>query len=202
MTPERLAALVARWVRLYTRSLPEQEARRRIDEIAADLHDHVSHERARGTGDRRIACSIGVRMLRGMAADASWRRERKHRHPATEDHMGPTHPARRSVVRVALATALVLLVPLVTMLVSDEADWGVLDFVFAGALVAGAGLLIEVAVRSRGTVAHVAAAVAAGLGVFAVVAGEADDAPGLVLFGGLLLLGTVALTVRAVQRSG
>ena len=47
MTPERMAALVARWVRLYTRNVPPPIAERRIDEIDADLHDHVAHERAR-----------------------------------------------------------------------------------------------------------------------------------------------------------
>jgi hypothetical protein len=48
MTPERMAELVARWVRVYTRNLPVPIARRRIDEIDADLHDHIAHERARG----------------------------------------------------------------------------------------------------------------------------------------------------------
>jgi hypothetical protein len=38
------------------------------------LHDHVAHERARGTSDRRIALSILSRMARGVMADASWRR--------------------------------------------------------------------------------------------------------------------------------
>ena len=71
MTPERMAELVARWVRLYTRNLPPPIARRRIDEIDADLHDHVAHERAHGTKDRRIALTIAARMIRGMAADAS-----------------------------------------------------------------------------------------------------------------------------------
>ena len=50
MTPERMARLVARWVRLYTRALPAPIARRRIEELDADLHDHIDHERADGTG--------------------------------------------------------------------------------------------------------------------------------------------------------
>jgi len=55
MTPERIAELVARWVRSYTRDLPTPIAQRRIDEIDADLHDHIAHERAKGTGEWRIA---------------------------------------------------------------------------------------------------------------------------------------------------
>ena len=55
MTPERMADLVARWVRRYTRHVPSPIAERRIDEIDADLHDHIAHERAEGRPDRRIA---------------------------------------------------------------------------------------------------------------------------------------------------
>jgi len=40
------------------------------------------------------------------------------------------------------------------------------------------------------------------MAVAAIALGEADDAPGLVLFGCLVILGTVSLTVRTVLRSG
>jgi hypothetical protein len=73
MTPERAARVVAHWVRLYTQDLPAPVAERRIEEIDADLHDHIAAERARGTADRRIALSILSRMFRGLAADGSWR---------------------------------------------------------------------------------------------------------------------------------
>ena len=77
MTPERAAELVTRWVRYYTRELPTPTAERRIDEIEADLHDHIAHERARSTSDWRIAVSVLSRMTRGLVADASWRRQVK-----------------------------------------------------------------------------------------------------------------------------
>lgn len=73
MSPEGAAGLTARWVRRYTRRLPAPVAERRIDEITADLHDHIAHERERGTGERRIALSVVSRMVRGLGADASWR---------------------------------------------------------------------------------------------------------------------------------
>jgi hypothetical protein len=199
MTPERMAELVARWVRFYTRNLPSPIAERRIHEIDADLHDHVAHERAHGTKDSRIARSIAARMLRGLAADASWRR-RTLAHSSTRKHMVKMNKtARRSAVRVTLATAFILLAPLLAMQVTDEVDWGVADFVLAGALMAGTGLLLELAARKPRTIAYRAAAAA--LGVAAIVLGEADDAPGLVLFGCLLIVGTVALAVRTAQRS-
>jgi hypothetical protein len=191
MTPERIAELVARWVRLYTRDLPGPISQRRIDEIDADLHDQIAHERADGAGDRRIALAIAARMLRGLAADASWRSHVKAQ-------TNPGGKMRRSAIRVALVTALVLLVPLVGMLVSDDVNWSVADFVGAGVLLAGSGALLELAVRNPRSIAFRAAAIAIGLA--AMVFGNADDAPGLVLFGLLLVAGTVVLAVRGRQR--
>jgi hypothetical protein len=180
-----MARLVAWWVRFYTRDLPAPIAERRLGEIDADLHDHIAHERARGTADPRIAASILGRMLRGLAADLSWR--------------GHT-AARRRAGRVALATTLILLVPLVAMQFTDQVDWGVFDFVFAAVLLGGAGLLLqELAARSARSLAF--RAVATAIAVAAMVLGDADDAPGLVLFGCLLIVATLALAFRTAQRS-
>jgi hypothetical protein len=195
MTPERMAELVTRWVRVYTRSLPAPIAERRVDEIDADLHDHIAHDRAHGTKDWRIALSIAARMVRGLAADASWRRQTIARHSTAQETM----KISKSAVRVALATAFILLLPLVAMQFTDEVDWGVFDFVFAGVLLGGTGLLLELAVRKPRKIAYRATANA--IAVAAIVLGEADDAPGLVLFGCLLILGMVALTVRTTLRS-
>jgi hypothetical protein len=187
VTPERIAELVARWVRLYTRNLPPATAQRRIDEIDADLHDHVGHERAHGTSEWRIALGIATRMIRGLPADAAWRGQRIPR------------TASRSAVRVALVTASILLLPLVAMQITDGVDWGAGDFALAAALLGGTGLLFELSARKPGAIAYRAAAIA--IGVAAILFGEADDAPGLVLFGGLLILATVALAFRTAQGS-
>ena len=188
MTPERVARLVARWARFYTRDLPAPIAERRIDEIDADLHDHIAHERAAGTSDRRIAASIAARMARGLPADVSWRAARK------EPDM-----TKSAYIRVAVVTGLVLLIPALGMLIGDDFAWGVFDFVFAAIVLAGTGLLLELAVRKPGNLLLRGAAAA--IGVAAIAFGEADDAPGLVLFGLLLIVGTVALTVRTALRS-
>ena len=198
MTPERMAELVARWVRFYTRRLPPPIAERRMNEIDADLHDHIAHERAGGTKEPRIALGVAARMLRGLAADVSWRGQALASTPKKATKMSKT--ASRPAVRVALATAFILMLPLVAMQITDEVDWGVFDFVFAGALLAGAGLLLQaLSTRKARSVAYPAAATAIGLA--AIVLGEADDAPGLMLFGGLLIVATVALMVRTAQRS-
>ena len=119
----------ARWVRFYTRSLPAPIARRRVEEINADLHDHIAHERTRGTSDRRIALSILSRMIRGIAADASWR----GRHATT--------------IGIVRTVAFVLLLPLLAMQITDEVVWGPFDFAVAGALLIGTGLAYRAATK-------------------------------------------------------
>ena len=47
---------------------------------------------------------------------------------------------------------------------------------------------------------YLLAAIAAALGVLGVVAGGADDSPGLQGLGGLLVLGGLALCVRTARR--
>jgi hypothetical protein len=162
MTPERVAALVARWVRTYTRGVPAPIRQRRAGEIAADLHDQITHERAQGTSDRRIALNLLSRMVRGVAADASWRSE--HATATTVQSSTPEKPmntdptAHRSLIAIVLATVLLLAVPLVGMLVTDEVAWGPVDFAVAGALILGTGLLLRAAARKAGDLAYRAAA--------------------------------------------
>jgi hypothetical protein len=52
------------------------------------------------------------------------------------------------LIWVALATGFVLLVPLLAMRLTDEVAWTLLDFVTAGALVFGAGLVFVLASRT------------------------------------------------------
>jgi hypothetical protein len=202
MTPERAAELVARWVRLYTRDLPIPIAQRRVDEIGADLHDHIAHERANGISDRRIAFGIASRMVRGLAADAAWRgrHAKAAAHPSTlEEAMKTSKTLYRSAVRVALGVAFILSLPLVAMLITDDVVWSLADFAVAGVLLAAIGVSLELAVRKAGNLA--AALGIAAVGVAAAMFGEADDAPGLVLLGILLIVSACALGVRTAQRS-
>lgn len=196
MTPERMAELVTRWVRFYTRDLPAPIVRRRIDEIDADLHDHIEHERARGTAESRIARGIASRMVRGFAADVAWR-GRQAKAPAVDETIRTNKRLSRSAVRVALGVAIVLSLPAVAMLFTDEVVWSYADFLLAGVLLTTIGVALELAVRKAGNVAT--AIGIATLGVAAGVLGEADDAPGLVLLGILLVLSACAVGVRALR---
>jgi hypothetical protein len=204
MTPQRMAELAARWVRFYTRGLPTPIARRRIDEIDADLHDHISHERARGTNDRRIALGILSRIVRGLAADASWR----GRH-ARAIARPSGRSAHRSAIRVVLATAFVLLVPVVAMQFTDEVAWSPADFIVAGALLLGTGLAYVLASAKRGNVSHragVGVALAAAfvlvwmVGAVGVIGEEGDPAD--LMYGGVLAVGIIGAAVARLRPAG
>jgi hypothetical protein len=116
-----------------------------------------------------------------------------------EEAMKTSKTLYRSAVRVSLGVALVLSLPLVAMLFTDEVVWSLGDFAVAGVLLAVIGVALELAVRNAGNLA--AAFGIAALGVVAAMFGEADDAPGLVLLGILLIVSACALGVRTAQRS-
>jgi hypothetical protein len=197
-----MADLVARWVRFYTRDLPAPVAERRVEEIDADVRDQIAHERADGIDDRRIALGIASRMVRGLAADAAWR-GRQAKLAARPSTLEETMKTRKSLVRpgvrVAVGVALVLSLPLVAMHFTEDVVWSLADFVLAGLLLTTIGVVLELAVRKAANLA-VAVGIAV-LGVAAAVLGNADDAPGLVLLGILLILSACALGVRTAQHS-
>jgi hypothetical protein len=68
------------------------------------------------------------------------------------------------LLRPALATAAILLVPAVAMRFTGEVVWNAFDFVVAGALLLGAGVLLEAALRRSDGAIYRAAA---GLAIFA-----------------------------------
>lgn len=94
---------------------------------------------------------------------------------------------------------MILSLPLVAMQFTDEVVWSLADFVVAGVLLVTIGVALELAARKAGTLAT-ALGIAA-LGVAAGILGQADDAPGLVLLGLVLIGSACALGVRTVQRS-
>ena len=60
----------------------------------------------------------------------------------------------RAAVRVALATAFILLLPLLAMQITDEVVWDLADFAFAGALLFGIGLTYELVARKGSNIAY------------------------------------------------
>ena len=54
---------------------------------------------------------------------------------------------KQNIIRSVLAAELVLLVPLLAMLFSDEVDWGPADFTIVGILLAGVGIAYQLVVN-------------------------------------------------------
>jgi hypothetical protein len=106
----------------------------------------------------------------------------------------------------ALAVLILLLVPLVAMQFSDEMNWGLFDFIFAGALLFGTGLIFELAVRKSGNFAYRAAAAVALAAAFILIwvnaavglIGSEDD-PANLMFGGVLAVGIIGTVVARFQ---
>jgi hypothetical protein len=72
------------------------------------------------------------------------------------------HTAARSLVRVAIATACLLLVPLVAMQFTEEVKWTASDFMVGGAMLFGAGITYELIARKGGLAYRAAIGLAAG----------------------------------------
>lgn len=53
----------------------------------------------------------------------------------------------KSIVRILLITAGILLIPLIAMQFTEEVDWGVFDFIIIGSLLVTTGLIYEFAIR-------------------------------------------------------
>lgn len=102
-----------------------------------------------------------------------------------------------------IATALVLLTPAIAMQFTDEVNWTVGDFVFAGAMLLGAGVTYELAARIGNLAYRTGAATALGAGVLTVWATGAvgiigsENNPGNQLY-----LAVVALAICGAVISG
>ncbi|MBO2011895.1 hypothetical protein [Hymenobacter negativus] len=117
----------------------------------------------------------------------------------------------QSIARLVLATALLLLIPLVAMQFTKEVTWTLDDFIVAGLLLFGAGLTYTLVARMGGSGTYRVAAgiaVVAGLllvwGNLAVGFIGSEDNPANLLYGGVLavaLIGAIAARFRPLGMS-
>ena len=71
------------------------------------------------------------------------------------------HLQNKNIIRIALVTVFILLIPLIAMQFTDEVVWSLADFVVMGALLFSTGLAYEFLVRkTRNTTYRVAVGVA------------------------------------------
>jgi len=118
---------------------------------------------------------------------------------------------RRGRWRVAVwaAAALILLLPLLAMQFTDEVAWSLTDFVFAGALLSGAGLTYELVARTTANTAYRAAvglAVAAALILIWLSLGVGiigkDGDPANLMYFGVLAVGIIGALIARFRPRG
>lgn len=115
----------------------------------------------------------------------------------------------KNIIRLALATGFILLIPLVAMQFTDEVVWSLGDFVVAGILLFGSGLTYELVARKGGTTAYRAAvgvAIAAAVLLvwvnLAVGIIGSEDNPANLLYLGVLAVGLIGAIIARFQPHG
>ena len=116
---------------------------------------------------------------------------------------------KKRILRIALATGLLLMVPLVAMQFTDEVNWTLGDFIAMGALLFGSGLTYELIARKGGSIAYRAAVgVAVGTGLILIWMNLAvgiigsEDNPANALYGGVLIVGLIGSTLARLRPQG
>jgi len=117
--------------------------------------------------------------------------------------------AYRSVVVLALATAFILLPIFLSMQITNEMNWTLFDFVFAGALIFGTGLTYVLVTRKAGNMAYRAAVGVALTAVFILVWSNlavgligSEDNPANLMYGGVLAVGFIGAIIAELRPQG
>ncbi len=133
--------------------------------------------------------------------------------PPNDLEMKTMKRVRRSIRRqmwyVALATASILMVPLVAMLFTDEVNWSLFDFIVMGILLFGTGLTYVLISRISDSIAYrtaVGVAVVAGLLLIwlnlAVGIIGSEDNPANHLYAGVLAVGIIGAGIARLRPRG
>lgn len=115
----------------------------------------------------------------------------------------------KGILRAALATAVLLLLPFLAMQFSHEVTWSPSDFAIAGALLFGSGLTYELVSRKGNTTAYRAAvglAVMTGLALvwinLAVGLIGDEDNPANLMYAGVLAVGLAGALIARLRPRG
>ena len=202
--------IVHAWVRLYLIGVPRQARRQRRAEIASDLYECRWDVQEQGRSPAAAALRLLARCIAGVLDDLLWRSE-----------VGGISMLRmmRAPIRVALATAFILMLPFLAMQlhlgVSDPGGategvaWTPFDFAFAGVLLFGTGLAYELVAKKMSNVAYRAAVgIALASALFLVVVNGAvgiigsEDNPANLMYAGVLAVGIIGAFIARLKPHG
>jgi len=112
------------------------------------------------------------------------------------------------VIRLALVTAFILLLPLLAMQFTDEVVWSAADFAVAGALLFGTGLAYDLVSTKQSAAYRLAIGVALGAALLLVwlnlavgIIGKEDD-PANLMYCGVLAVGILGSIVARLKAHG
>lgn len=115
----------------------------------------------------------------------------------------------KRIIGLALVTALLLSIPLIAMQFTDEANWGLFDFIFAGGLIFGTGLAYQLVSSKGKNIAYRAGVGMALAGVFlliwinlAVGIIGSEDNPVNIMYFGVIAIGFLGSIIARLQPQG
>jgi hypothetical protein len=124
------------------------------------------------------------------------------------ENRGRRPGSRRRMAAWATA-AILLLLPLFAMQVTNEVAWDLADFVFAGVLILGVGVAYELTVRMTGNTPYRAAVAVALAAAFiliwmnlAVGIIGTEDNPANLMYGGVLVVGIIGAVIARFRPDG
>lgn len=116
---------------------------------------------------------------------------------------------KKSILKVLLGTLGLLLIPLIAIFFTDEMKWDIFDFIVAGILIAGTGIIYVFVTRLRRDFAY-RAAFGVGLAASFIVVWAnlavgivgSEDNPINLLFFGILLIGVIGAIISKFKPIG
>ena len=192
MGHERARARYASWysmlVRLYPASFRERFGGEMEQLFRDRLRDHAEDGRSLAGHALWMFAETFSGLIRERASSF------RHRH--------------KNVLRLALATLAILLVPAVAMQMTDEVVWTISDFVFAGSALFGTGLAYELVARRSSGVYRAAMSLALGSALLLVwingsvglIGSEDNDINAL--YYGVLAVGLLGAAVARLKPPG
>jgi hypothetical protein len=122
--------------------------------------------------------------------------------PGQSENSGGRRGSGWRIAALAAVVTLLLLIPLVAMQFSDEWNWDLFDFVFAGTLLFGAGLTFELTTAYRAAVGVAVATALILVWVNAAVGIIGDDESVNFMYFGVLAIGIVGALIARLRPQG
>lgn len=123
--------------------------------------------------------------------------------------MNTEKPLIKSIIWLALATGLLLLIPFIAMQFTEEVVWTLSDFIFAGILIFGTGLAYKLITRKSGSLVYrIAIGFALFTGLFLIWVNAAvgiigsEDNPINLLYFGVIFVGMIGAIIARFQSKG